>query len=621
MKHGRGLHSLQSVWAARRLPEGDTPCGETSEKLYTETQIIYQVETKPFCADPGLHDRIAHLHTLARNGEEGLQAFIDAHLPAVAYLEQHPSQAAFAKRMVLSITDAPQLGNLPDLGQLIRDVLYFPERDFNCKELLLNALSCVYSSAHKEGPSHTPKAHNPEAPNPEAQNTEACKNTCETHNPRAAGDFTLSLLLALLLGLYPTSVKFPPFHVRVALFRRVHSLLTCQDSQDPCQNPSQNLSQNPSQSPSPLHFCQEYPSLITLALMEYCAFVLKEYLPVEHSLLLNGKKEEVLLGNCCLHCDTFRQEVLLTGMEDWAAMEEHCAQVVERSRRTKTAKMISRPCPPHSRKKRPPIAPEVISYIIQLPRITPYDVHHAQGMHMASELRLLAKQGSDADHFSQAAEVQRTIQVWPLPANVLKIQIKALSARMRQCERSALSCPVMYACVQCIMCGSEKINHTRKNDRNQKRAFPARGQCKLQVEPHALLCTHCNNSTVVEVNALGRIVSLKGHQFYFAPCCCSVQPYAAHGDEFTSVHCRHAAPDRAPSRHLKRRCELCQNVAQQALSAVDHLTGESHTVHLCLRHAPHPDALKFVANWQQLQEQILKRDKPLFHHKRVKRRE
>jgi hypothetical protein len=55
----------------------------------------------------------------------------------------------------------------------------------------------------------------------------------------------------------------------------------------------------------------------------------------------------------------------------------------------------------------------------------------------------------------------------------------------------------------------------------------------------------------------------------------------------------------------------------EAHQAVDHLTGLLHTTYLCQRHTPHEDALRHVVNWRQLQEEIHKRDKPLFFHKRI----
>ena len=98
----------------------------------------------------------------------------------------------------------------------------------------------------------------------------------------------LCILLALLLGTYPTSVKFPPFHVRVALYRRVHGLLTHGTG---------------------LTFCQKCPALLTLALMEYCSYVLPAYLPVEHGLLAAEGGDGLLFTTCQLACDAFRQEL------------------------------------------------------------------------------------------------------------------------------------------------------------------------------------------------------------------------------------------------------------------------------------------------------------------------
>ena len=58
----------------------------------------------------------------------------------------------------------------------------------------------------------------------------------------------LNVLLGLLLGLYPHTAKFPPFSVRVSVFREVHLLLT---------------------GGSGRQFCSKHPMLFVLAYMEY----------------------------------------------------------------------------------------------------------------------------------------------------------------------------------------------------------------------------------------------------------------------------------------------------------------------------------------------------------------
>ena len=58
----------------------------------------------------------------------------------------------------------------------------------------------------------------------------------------------LNVLLGLLLGLYPYAANFPPFSVRVSVFREVHLLLT---------------------GGSGRQFCSKHPMLFVLAYMEY----------------------------------------------------------------------------------------------------------------------------------------------------------------------------------------------------------------------------------------------------------------------------------------------------------------------------------------------------------------
>ncbi len=208
--------------------------------------------------------------------------------------------------------------------------------------------------------------------------------------------------------------------------------------------------------------------------------------------------------------------------------------------------------------------------------------------------------------------LQRTIHAHQLPPNLTQLQLGALSDRMRICERSALSCNVLYVCVSCVMANQQTI--CRKG-----RAFPTRGQCKYDFDTDSLLCSVCQSHSIISINTLGRIISLRNYRFYLAPCCATVQMYTGRGDEFqltadsTPTTCPHARQSRASQKPSKKRCELCGNVAlPEAHSTVDHLTGEPHCTYLCQRHTPHPDSLKHVTNWRQLQEEIRRRDRPLF---------
>ena len=563
MRLGLKLHSLQSVWTARRLPEGGktTPGDPTS--IFPTT----------FTHEPHLNAQIARLHTLARQGGmDDIQQQIDAYLPAVAFYEQNPSLGPFARKMVLSIPDTPQLGTLPDLGPVIRSMLLLGPSSSQTPPPQTASWGFILTPLYSALPCIKKQACPP--------------SQDDTHQ------VALCILLALLLGTYPTSVKFPPFHVRVALYRRIHCLLTHGTGTT---------------------FCQKHPSLMTLALMEYCAYVVPTFLPVEHDLLA-AEGMESLFTSCPLLCDAFRQEVLVNGEEPWEALEAYCFPLVDRHTRACKSKSLTLKGRPQESLQMVKLSPASLQHLPTFPVIVPYPIHFDDLTHciMGSELRFLGlHQDPPIIKHEQAVALQRAIHIKPFPPNLTKMQVRALSAHAKVCQRSALSGSVLYACIHCIMGGQQAVH--RKNGR----PFPTRGQCKLDLSINDLVCSVCHNRSILSISAVGRVISIKSHQFYLAPCCCTIQPYLGKGDEFQETACPHKAT-RPPSKNTKRRCALCPNIALiEPHEAVDHLTGEPHTTYLCQRHTPHEDALRHVSNWSQLQEEIRKRDKPLFFHKRA----
>ena len=481
--------------------------------------------------------------------------------------------------MVLSPTDAPQLGTLPDITPVLRAMLLQTNLE-KCGFILIPlyaALPCIRRPTIRKPP-----------PPPDQ----------DTHQ------VAICILLSLLLGLYPTSVKFPPFQIRVALYRRIHSLLTNGQG---------------------IPFCLAHPALLTLSLMEYGAYVIPTNLPVEHEILKGEYGMQTFFSTCPLTCDTFRQEVLVTGEEPWNELEAYCIPIVERH---------SRACKSRQRTRQPDqfpvvkLPPASVNRLLSIPFIVPYLIHAEDPTNciMASEMAFLGHdlQSIENDQISdpkstdaipklnpqlkQAVAMQRAVHTHQLPPNLTRLQLSALSARMRVCERSALSGSVLYVCISCVMANQQTI--CRKGQ-----AFPTRGQCKFDLNTDSLLCSVCQSHSIISISTLGRIISLRNYRFYLAPCCSTVQIYTGRGDELLqapSLSCPHKQP-KTSSKTSKKRCELCSNVAlPEQHASVDHLTGEQHTTYLCQRHSPNSDALKHVTNWRQLQEEIRKRDRPLF---------
>jgi hypothetical protein len=581
--------------------------------------------------------------------------------------------------MILSPTDSPQIGTLPDLTPVLRCMILQTDLD-HCGFILTPlyaALPCI-------------------------RRPTARKALSESYPDTDTHQVAICILMALLLGLYPSSVKFPPFSVRVAIYRRIHCLLTHGQG---------------------TVFCESYPSLLTLALMEYASYVITTNLPVEYEILCEEHCMQTFFSTCPLTCDAFRQEVLETGEESWDSLEAYCSPIVERH---------SRACKSRHKTRQSDIFPVIklnpsfADHLQDIPFIVPYSVHLEDSTNciMASEMAFLGLSASASPSglnqeikptsgltseglsvkfnenknqnalidlapqidecqcamdcsigsFSSAAEsgiaviapevdtmklkgfnsshhtggrksthatgpsgpgpksarplksskqshgiqdnlinheqavvMQRTVHTHQLPPNLTKLQLSALSARMRVCERSALSGSVLYVCISCVLANQQTICRKGK-------AFPTRGQCKYDFDSQSLICSVCQSHSIISISTLGRIISLRNYRFYLAPCCSTVQVYTGRGDEFqdTPETCPHKQV-KTSSKISKKRCELCSNVAlQESLVSVDHLTGELHHTNLCQRHTPHSDALKHVTNWRQLQEEIRRRDRPLF---------
>lgn len=636
------FHTLQSVWSAdagaltRHLSEGGI-----LDQNHADSLSLEPVDS--FCCDDWLNDRLTSLHRMARLGYgKNIQAHIDAYIPAVAYLrfccsvygkEEIENRRALARRMVLCISDAPQEGTLPDLGFELRSVMlaframgarggksnqaapvvdfpYVLAEDCYVTHMLFQALPCM-------------------------------KRVTKSSGKYLHGyQIGLNVLMGSLLGLFPSSMKFPSFPVRVTVFMWIHRLLTAGGGRG---------------------FCEAHPNLMTMAFMEYCAYVVPAYMPAEYEVVLREPGMPAYFSTLPVACDVFRQEMLNSlGPEcdiQWGLLEQHCELIVDKhTRACRNRAKVKRE--DHTVGSRVPL--DVVRAFLSLPFVIPYDVHiedTAQRI-LGSELAVLDR-GGDVDTagevkilgsvkssseigkemiasrrhlYEMVASMHSILRVSPLPANIIRKQLRSLRVCMGVCERSALDGMTLYVCVSCGL-GSGGAS----------RSLQTRGQCRLDGSCFTqgggrvkFVCSHCQAPAVVAVNTLGRVVTLRNQRFFLAPCCCTVQIYGGSGVEFQSEYCiaageaaghqvssgvmQHSCPHqrrKSQARPQRFRCEVCQTtssgaVAPEVFSAVDHLTGVEHSIRLCSRHAPRQEALKQVANWEQLMKEVNKRDRPLF---------
>jgi hypothetical protein len=517
--------------------------------------------------DECLNESISRLHNLARVGTyyDCIQQHIDGYLAAVAFLKQNPSRKDIARKMVCNHMISPQVGNLPDICQMIRSILdgshekYMESHAFQC---LFHALPCIK------------------------------KNTKKQVHINKDFQISINVLLGLLLGLYPSSLKFPQFNVRVNIYRRIHCLLTHGTGVD---------------------FCSRHKNLFALAYMEYCSYVLTNLLPAEYEALSRDTGMVSFMNGCSLNCDLFRQENVITGEESWSSLDKACSTFVERhwrscKNRVRVKGFVSNICLKISHAQS--------RFYMDIPFLYPYAVHHDDSSNciMAGEMKFLvanyAKKPPDLC-LENAVSIQKIINVHVLPRNLTNIQIKSIARQMQVCERSAMNGNKLHLCIPCIL-----------RSPNSLKSHILKGMCKMDVDDRNFICSYCANPDIVQINTMGRIVCIRNQKFYYAPCCNSVQVYTGQGNEFSETLDRQSMQVYVPCHHYKvkkvqrvprNRCAVCGNVStQESHTAVDHLTGAMNTIFLCGRHTPNQFALRNVSNWSQLMEEVLKRDKPLF---------
>lgn len=544
---------LHPVPARRRASAGGGPDG--SDQLLSPEAPVFLPN------HPDLDRKIRALHARLPFDPDA-QASIDAHLPTVAAIQlglNVPPQHLL-DRMSLLATDAPQLGNLPDLGPLLRSCLI--EQRWGETALgvaLMAAFPC-------------PRAHAGGRP-----------------VDAASAAPLLNLLLGTLLGVYPACVKRPPLPARAALYGRVHKELTAGGEVMAA-------------------FVKEHPNLIGLALTEYISVVVPLYFPAEHEALLDAHPVGPFFAAAPSLADQFRQEHLDTGLEPWADLERAAAQTVDRVARAYSRSKCR--APPHPR--RPPQGEPTQATLLRAlatPRIVPYGGVSAT---LQADYAILAGRHEEDPELSVLHNLLRTA---PLPSNIFELQHQALRRTAQRCERRAALQRTKHLCLLCERRGR-------------------RGAARLSSRTFRVVCQTCrdNESSIVTVDMLGRVLWSQGRQYVLAPCCGTVQEYRGTGQDLCAWPCPHGRVEpesfvrvpccgslidrddlrgptcpvcRAP-RALpggKRPRALCATCGAAALSraheTLDHLRGRLQLVHLCQRHTPPEDLLRRTCNRRQ----------------------
>ena len=349
---------------------------------------------------PPLFDHIQTLHSkLALDAS--FQVKLDCFLPVCSFILQkfpllRPSKY---EHFVLNVHDAPQLGNMPDIGHVMRDcVMHAMWGNTLLGQMLHVCFPC-------------PKPLLKPIPNP---------------NDYSA-PIILNIVFGFLLGLYPDTTKKPHFLIRAHIFTRIHILLTMDMTQQ-------------------TEWVRSHTFLCYLALCEYISKVLPVFFPVEYDAVVSNFPVKAFFTETHFFYDAFRQEHLDNGDESWDIWNDKAKSLYDKLHRVYKSKCRCRTIlykRYHSMRNHvPPLVYSEIANQLRFPVIHLYPYHDEYPKQTVNEYQTLGCMISNHS-------LSKFISVHTLPANIQLEQLRLYEQQANCCQQLALMRRTLSLCLYC----------------------------------------------------------------------------------------------------------------------------------------------------------------------------
>ena len=503
-----------------------------------------------FCSqDAEINARLQALH-LRLTSDPRVQIAIDTYLPCCALARQGVPVTFPLMRYRLLPDDAPQFGNLPDLGNQLRICIQqIILSQTETGTLFTSITVSIFRSMPKDSRSFT------------------------KHTARVASvSIILNLLLAMLLGLYPSCVRRPAWEARVNIYTRIHSLLT-------------------SPPEAQFQFVLKHMTLVKMAICEYLCRTTTECLPGEAEYigawLRTGALPPTFIQT---KLDSFRQDHIDDGNESWSTWTDvlqPCLETLVRGARKYTK-------PRRPTRDAPSVleAQRDIKTSLRFPCLTSYPIH----THMPE--KLIAEYNTLLGHTTTS--IHEHVSIGYLPAAVTQFQMKRLGILAQQCEHRAAMRRTKHICLLCVLLGYPQ----------QIRLHIPSWDCVHSTDqPLKMTCSRHDASHLVAVDMIGKVLRCGNTRYIFAPCCTTVQIYKGDSDQLwrttatglPNCSCTHV--DTTPSQTCKvQHCFICptRTGLTSITNVLDHKAISFTTVSICQRHMPPPDLVKYASNLQDL---------------------
>ena len=509
-----------------------------------------------FCAeDATINETLQRLHSKL-NQDPRVQTLIDTYLPCgflALWKLPHTLPLSYYR---LIPCDAPQVANLPDLGNTIRRCIQCAKLQNNTRNSWLEEVIVALFRA-------------------QTKKSQFIKNY---HPDLASLAVVLNLVLALLLGLYPQALRRPTWEARVNIYARIHTLLTS--------DPQKQFA-----------FMVENWVLVQMAICEYLCHIPQIYMPVEAEyidkwLQLSSKSAQIMNKKT----DTFRSEQIDSGNEAWSQWTKALIQAndaIVRGVRNKEA---------HTHKgrakgKAPLDATSTTQMILDEHRITMYPVHTRVQEKIVSEYGIF---------FSHSdAHIHNFLAVDFLPPSITAMQEKSWAALRQKCEWRSSLLRTKTLCLECVLMSTEP---------ELRVSIPSTSLEGGRIVSYELTCTHHDKRSIVNVDMIGKVLRCGSKRYIWAPCCQAVKQYEGDSDTLWNVsqdgthrgNCTHSRAKKPKRNGKLASCFMCD--AHTGLVSIpnllDHHRCKNVDVHACPRHAPTHEMLQEATNFEQLRGMV-----------------
>jgi hypothetical protein len=383
----------------------------------------------------------------------------------------------------------------------------------------------------------------------------------EFHQPVHETEVTacLNVVLGTLLGVYPRGIKRPTFQARVNLYGRILSLM-----HEPLQRK--------------LAFLVDHPALTKIAFMEYTYNFMLDFMPCEYNLLLEVDSMQIYRNVCQSTCDSFRQDGITGGGEEWTVLNAVANVCIERCIRMCKFKML-----------------KIADLVIKAPLPVGVEFHRASlDMHNTYGCMNLLKLLHPTENVAVlecALHVHRHISLFAIPAHITRQQEESIHEKYSSCFMRVYQATHTHLCMVCALNG-KGIN------------TPLR-QCSITGQ---LTCVVCKPGTVMTINMLGVILHICSMSYYLCPECVKIKSWEGDGNDFNGGSCSaHTPPKTSGIRH----CDVCnaKNVLNAPITVPYVAQGKIMVVSLCCKHMPPDHMLPHITEYTELIRAIPKHSK------------